>query len=344
MFHRLYLDLILGLKSDNAFYLLFWMMGFVATVILLLFFLEVSLFIIKKLKLKLKLKLNENISNKNSKAVKIDRRDFFKIAAVGTAATTISILGANETKHLHLNRVSIHHPNLPLELNGLKIGLMSDLHVGPLIKKERARRACDLLLSVTPDLIALTGDLADGHVDTLKDELLPLLDLQAPLGVFMVTGNHEYYWGADEWCDFYASSGITVLRNENQIVDVRGKKLMVAGVNDYHAPRFHHKDISDPSVAIKSNISADFKILLAHQPKSCEVAANSGFDLQLSGHTHGGQSLPFSIIVGFSQQYLSGLYKHKEMPLFVTNGAGYWGPPVRLGVPSEVVLLTLLKV
>jgi len=237
--------------------------------------------------------------------------------------------------------VDIPIEGLPEELDGFRIAQVSDLHVGPTIGAEFARGVVQTVNGLAPDLIALTGDFVDGSVEHLSEGIAPLADLQAPDGVFFVTGNHEYYSGPVAWCRKMKELGMEVLLNSHQVI-VRGtSKLLVAGVTDYRAGRMLPSHRSDPDAAMAGAPECDAKILLAHQPKSCTAAKPYAFDLQLSGHTHGGQIFPWNFMVWLTQPFTKGLYRFGSGWVYVNPGTGYWGPPMRVGVPSEVTLLTL---
>ena len=218
---------------------------------------------------------------------------------------------------------------------------VSDLHVGPTIGAEFARGVVQTVNDLAPDLIALTGDFVDGTVEHLSEGIAPLADLQAPEGVYFVTGNHEYYSGPVAWCRKMKELGFEVLLNSHEVVLRGAAKLLVAGVTDYRAARMLPSHRSDPAAAVAGAPDCDAKILLAHQPKSCTAAEPHGFDLQLSGHTHGGQIFPWNFLVWISQPFTNGLYPFGRGWIYVNPGTGYWGPPMRVGVPSEVTLLTL---
>ncbi|MBW1981530.1 MAG: metallophosphoesterase [Deltaproteobacteria bacterium] len=231
--------------------------------------------------------------------------------------------------------------NLPADLEGLRIVQITDVHVSLTIGRAFVQSIVDAVNRLTPDLIAFTGDLADGSVADLRDDVAPLAELSAPYGSFFVTGNHEYYSGVEPWVEELDRLGFTVLINEHQILG-RGKdRFVVAGVTDYSARHFLSEHISSPKTALAGVPSDLVKILLAHQPRSVFAAAREGVDLQISGHTHGGQYYPWNFLVGLSQPYISGLHLHDSTYIYVSRGAGYWGPPLRLAAPSEIALITL---
>lgn len=273
-----------------------------------------------------------------------DRRLFFKrklsLAGMGVLGTATSI-GAYQAVNPVLEKVLIPLPKSHKDLAGLKIVQLSDVHIGPTLKIDFLKDVVEKANSVSPDIIAITGDLIDGRVPALANDLQELRNLKARLGVYFITGNHEYYWNVAEWTDFIRSLGIKVLENEHEILKFKDRSFAIGGVTDYRANRFGKQHQSSPSKAIKNIDSNIYKILLAHQPQSCYEAESVGWHLQLSGHTHGGQGFPWNILVSMVQPYLKGLYDHKSMKLYVNRGTGYWGPPYRLGLPGEITEIIL---
>ena len=269
--------------------------------------------------------------------------EWIPVAFAGIAGG-MGVFGLRETMagpKIHEKEVPI--PNLALGLRGLTIVQISDLHVGPTIRKAYVERVVKEAMALKPDLIAVTGDLIDGEVAELESETAPLAGLQAPLGVFYVTGNHEYYWGAEKWVNHTRKLGFLPLQNENRVVEKNGAKLLVAGVNDLSSHSFEEGVASDPKKAAESDHSTDLKLLLAHRPGSCYEAEKAGFDLQLSGHTHAGQFFPWNFLVAWAHPYYRGLNRHGKMWVYVNAGTGYWGPPMRLAIPSEITLLRLVE-
>ncbi len=237
--------------------------------------------------------------------------------------------------------ISVPCDGLHRELEGLTIVQISDLHVGPTIRRRYVEHVVQRVLSLAPDLIAITGDLADGHPDRLQEHIGPLALLKAPLGVFYVTGNHEYYWGGQRWIDAVAALGCTTLIDRNEMLDHRGARLLVGGVADAAARQFVAPSCGDIGQAADADGKPDFRLLLAHRPDVCDAAERAGFDLQLSGHTHGGQFFPFNLVVRLTHRYHRGLVRHGRMWLYVSSGTGYWGPPHRFWVPAEITVLRL---
>jgi predicted MPP superfamily phosphohydrolase len=238
-----------------------------------------------------------------------------------------------------VRNVEIAIDGLPKELAGLRIAHLSDLHVGPTIKRDFVQRIVDRTNALQPDLIVFTGDMADGPVERLKADVEPLAALRAPLGLFSITGNHEYYSGVHDWTAQTERLGFRVLINDSCLIE-RGKhSVALVGITDFSAEAVLPDHRSDPLGTLTNAPKADLTILLAHQPRS--VHAAGGADLQLSGHTHGGQFIPWKYIVPLQQTYLAGLHRHESTWIYVHSGCGYWGPPLRLGAPSEIALHTI---
>jgi predicted MPP superfamily phosphohydrolase len=177
----------------------------------------------------------------------------------------------------------------------------------------------------------------------MRDEVAPLSMLGAPHGKFFVTGNHEYYWDAPGWVREVQSLGFDALVNTHRLIQHGSGRLLLAGVTDSSASGWTPGHRSDPQAAMSGAPAADVRVLLAHQPTSAFAAQRAGFDLQLSGHTHGGQYFPFNLVVRLFQPFVHGLHKVKEMWLYVSRGTGYWGPPIRIGAPSEITLIELVR-
>lgn len=257
-------------------------------------------------------------------------------------ASGFSSLGfLNAHVRLTTKRVSVKVKHLPSNLEGFTIVQISDVHIGPTIKGKFLERVVKRINRLNPDIVAITGDLLDGPVRVLKNYLRPLQDIQSKYGTYYVTGNHEYYSGVLEWLPEISNLGIQVLLNENKKIDIGGTKILVAGVTDLHAGRMLRSHTTNPKLAMEGGESADYKILLAHQPNSVYEAEQVGFDLQLSGHTHGGQYFPGNILIYLFQKFVAGLHQYKRTQLYVSRGTGYWGPPIRLGAPSEISVLKL---
>ena len=264
---------------------------------------------------------------------------------VSTAAMLFTGYGLAEARDVPaVKRVDIPFKNLPPQLNGFRIVQITDIHVSPTVKRPYVAGIVDRVNKLDADLVALTGDLVDGSVRQLSGDVEPLADARSRYGNFFVTGNHEYYSGAPAWVKKVEDLGYTVLNNAHRVIEHNDRKIVIGGVTDYRAGRFYNSHRSDPEKALKGAPPADLKILLAHQPKSVFAAAKAGFDLQISGHTHGGQFFPYNLMVHFFQPYVAGLHQHENTRIYISRGTGYWGPPLRLGSPSEITLLRLVAV
>ena len=242
-----------------------------------------------------------------------------------------------------VRHVDIPIADLPPALVGLRIVQISDLHVGPTIKAPFVERVVARVNELQPDLIAFTGDLADGSVERLAPHTAALAELTAPLGVYFCTGNHEYYSGVESWTEQARRLGFDVLINELRQIDCDGGRIALAGTTDFSAGELVPDHASDPAKALAASDGADVRILLAHQPRSIEAASQADCHLQLSGHTHGGQFVPWKYAIPLQQPYVAGLHKFRDTWIYVHRGTGYWGPPLRLGAPSEIALLTLSR-
>jgi len=250
----------------------------------------------------------------------------------------------NARRIAKVRRVNVVLPDLPAAFEGFTIVQISDLHVGPTIKRRYVQAVVDAANRLQPDLVAVTGDMVDGSVASLAAHTAPLANLRARHGVFAVTGNHEYYSGAPAWIGEFRRLGLQVLLNRHTVIWRGRSALVLAGVTDYGAGAFDPAQRSDPHAALAgAPAEASVRVLLAHQPRSALAAAQAGFDLQLSGHTHGGQFLPWNLFVRLQQPYTAGLHRLGRLQVYVSRGTGYWGPPKRLGAPSEITLLRLLR-
>lgn len=239
-------------------------------------------------------------------------------------------------------RMTIPIEHLPEDLNGFTIVQITDLHVSSTIKRRFVQQVVDMTNDLKPDLVALTGDLADGSVEELRDDVAPLAGLKAPHGLYFITGNHDYYSGVAPWLQEVARLGFDVLLNEHRVIE-RGKgRLLLAGVTDLSGGQFRSDHVSDPYKAIAGAPQCDAKILLAHQPKSIFDAAKVGFDYVISGHTHGGQYLPYHFLAALAQPYISGLHQYDQTRIYVSRGTGYWGPQLRIGARSEITVHKLV--
>ena len=258
-------------------------------------------------------------------------------AVLGVTAL-LSIVGLVQARCPRVKHVEIAIDDLPPQLDGYRIVQWSDVHVGPTIQRRFVANLVEKTNALDADAIAITGDLIDGYLGELRDQVAPLADLRARDGIYYVTGNHEYYWRAGEWVEEIERLGLIFLKNTNRIIHRDGAKLVIAGITD-PVGRYTHK--SDPVRALAGAPSDATKVLLSHRPQAAEAASKLGVDVQLSGHTHGGQFFPFNYLIKFFQPIVAGLHRVGRTWLYVSRGTGYWGPPSRLGVHGEITEILL---
>jgi predicted MPP superfamily phosphohydrolase len=264
--------------------------------------------------------------------------------AVPLTALAVTLVGlVNARRVARVVEVEVPIDGLPTALHGYTIVQISDIHVGPTIKHGYLTAIVDKVNALGPDAIAITGDLVDGSVQRLAAHTAPLARLVARDGAFFVTGNHEYYSGAKAWIVELRRLGLTVLVNEHVLCERDGEALMIAGVTDFTAHLFDPSQRSDArAAAAGARRAVSARILLAHQPRSAPAAAEAGFDLQLSGHTHGGQFFPWNLFVPLQQPFTAGLNRLSQLWVYTSRGTGYWGPPKRFGAPSEITRVRLV--
>ena len=289
-------------------------------------------------------------------AINWPRLQRWSAVAVLLLATGTSVVGFfNARRTAPVKRVDVPIKGLPAAFHGFTIAQLSDLHVGPTIRRGYIQRIVDRVNRLEADAIAITGDLVDGTVAALRSHIAPLAGLKARHGTFVVTGNHEYYAGAHAWIDELRRLGLRVLMNEHVLLGANGAgaaqndeeiddaTLVLAGVTDFHAAHFDAAHASSPAAALAgAPARAATRVLLAHQPRSAPAAAAAGFQLQLSGHTHGGQFFPWNLFVPMQQPFTAGLHAQDDMWVYTSRGTGYWGPPKRFGAPSEITLVRLV--
>ncbi|OZV77944.1 hypothetical protein CA850_21415 [Micromonospora echinospora] len=241
-----------------------------------------------------------------------------------------------------LDRVQIPLAKLPRSMDGLRIATVSDIHLGPLRGRAHTERIVAAINRLDADLVAVVGDLVDGSVAELGEAAAPLRDLRSRFGSFFVTGNHEYYSGVEEWVQEVDRLGLRVLQNERLEIAARGGVLDLAGVNDPSGEGGTGLAAGpDYAAALGDRDTSRPVVLLAHQPVAALEASKFDVDLQLSGHTHGGQIVPFNLAVRLEQPVVSGLGEVDGTKVYVTNGAGFWGPPVRVGAEPQITLVEL---
>lgn len=265
-------------------------------------------------------------------------------AVVAVIALVLLLWGHREAMRVsRVRRIDVTIPRLGAGLDGLRLVLLTDTHYGPINRAEWSRGVTEVVNSLDADIVAHTGDIADGEVDQRREQAAPLGDVRASMARVYVTGNHEYFSGAQGWVDHMASLGWEALHNRHVVVSRGGDSLVVAGVDDRTAAGSgvtgHHMD----HAAALAGTGPDLPVLLlAHQPQQITGAVAHGVDLQISGHTHGGQMWPFHYLVRIDQPVLQGLSRHgARTQLYTSRGTGFWGPPFRIFAPSEITLLTL---
>lgn len=274
----------------------------------------------------------------------LSRRLFLaRASAVAAGVASVGLVGVGTATALgppDVLRVPVRLRNLDPAFRGFRIAVVSDIHLGPLAGRAHTERIVGMINEAAPDLVAIVGDVVDGTVAELGSAAAPLRDLVSREGSFFVTGNHEYFVDDTlEWLREVERLGVHPLRNESTTIRRGGAVVNLAGVNDLAGER--HSDGPDFDRAL-SGVSPDGPtVLLAHQPVLVEEAAARGVDLQLSGHTHGGQMWPFHYLVRAVQPSLAGLSSVDGTQLYVTRGAGFWGPPVRIGAPPDITVLSL---
>ena len=247
------------------------------------------------------------------------------------------------TRVARVKDVEVALAGLPESLDGFTIAQITDIHVGPTIKRDFVAGVVERVNRMKPDLVAITGDLVDGRVSELASHTAPLGALASRHGTYFVTGNHEYYSGAPAWIGELRRLGAHVLLNEHVVLEHDGARLAIAGVTDFSAHHFDPSQRSDPQRAAAGLPREAVKVLLAHQPRSAPMAEKAGFDLQLSGHTHGGQFWPWNLFVRLQQPFTAGLHRLGRMWVYISRGTGYWGPPMRFGIPSEITRIRLTR-
>lgn len=271
------------------------------------------------------------------------RRQFLKKnLAFATLAGSTLVTGVGVANSFDPKVVAVTIPlkNSHKNLSGLKIVQLSDVHIGPTLKRDFAEMLVERVNALNPDVIVITGDLIDGTVADIGEELIPFKNFKSRLGTYFVTGNHEYYWYAREWIEYSKKLGMRPLVNENIQLEHNGFPFYLAGVNDVYSKRVDPEFACDLVKAQQSIPVEAYSILLSHQPKTCFEATKLKYNLQLSGHTHGGQGFPWNLIVHLVQPYIKGLHLVEDMHLYVSTGTGFWGPPNRFMINSEITEIT----
>lgn len=268
--------------------------------------------------------------------------------AVAVAVAVISAVllawGHHEAMRVpRVRRLDVRLPRLGAGLDGTRVVVLADTHYGPIDRARWSARVAEAADALEADVVVHAGDIADGTPDQRRAQSAPLGTVRARLAKVYVTGNHEYFGEAQGWLDRMAELGWEPLHNRHVVVERGGDALVLAGVDDVTAGSSglagHHADLEGALAGADRERPV---LLVAHQPKFVRHAAAAGIDLQVSGHTHGGQIWPFHYLVRTDQPVVQGLSRHGERTLLYTSrGTGFWGPPFRVFAPSEITLLTL---
>jgi uncharacterized protein len=268
------------------------------------------------------------------------RRRLNRVASPFVAAFTIALIGWGvlEAARPTTTAFEMSSPQLPAEFDGTTVALITDIHAGAVRSASFTRGVVEMVNATKPDVVVIAGDLVDGPESRYGPELEPLADLEAPLGVYATIGNHDLFNDTDAWVRRFESVGLDVLRNE--VVELRRGEatISLAGVNDITGEGAYRPDYA---AALGSTDPRTFTLFAAHQPLQAYAATGRGVDLQISGHTHGGQMWPINYLVPLQQPYLEGYATVGDVPVFTTRGVGAAGPPVRVAAPPEVPIITL---
>ncbi|MEU0494177.1 metallophosphoesterase [Mycobacterium sp. NPDC006124] len=271
-----------------------------------------------------------------------------RVVAVTVVVVALAVLAWGHYEAMRVPRVravDVVLPRLGSGLDGLRVAMITDTHYGPIDRRRWSAGVTERVNALDADLVCHVGDIADGTVAMREPQAAPLKAMRAKLARVYVTGNHEYYGEALGWVDYMTDIGWDVLHNRHVVLERGGDRLVVAGVDDATAGGSgvtgHGADLpaaladTDPELPV---------LLLAHQPKQIPDAVAAGVDLQISGHTHGGQIWPFNFFVRLDQPVVHGLSRHGERTqLYAGRGTGFWGPPFRVFAPSEITVLTLRR-
>ena len=269
-----------------------------------------------------------------------------RITALAVVAVAIVLVGWGAVEAMRLPRtktVDIVLPRLGHGLDGLRVAVLADTHYGPINRQRWSARVAATVNALNPDVVCHVGDLADGTVDQRREQVAPLATVRATMAKLYITGNHEYFSEAQNWLDHMACLGWEPMHNRHLVVERDGAQLILAGIDDPTGVSSGLAGHGPNLTAALADTDPDTPVLLlAHQPKQVALATEAGVDLQLSGHTHGGQIWPFHLLVRLDQKFLHGLSRHgTRTQLYTSRGAGFWGPPLRVFAPSEISLLTL---
>jgi uncharacterized protein len=284
---------------------------------------------------------------RTGKPIDATRRTFLARLIAGVAGiVTLGLSGAGIAEALGevaLKNVKVRLSKLPKAMSGLRIVQLTDVHIGPMIGRQWLEGIVARVNALDPDIVVITGDLVDGSVAALRDHVAPLAQLRSKHGVYFVTGNHEYYSGVKQWVEHLGTLGVRVLRNERVMIGEGASSFDLAGVDDHTGGQFEKDHGADVPKALAGRDPNRECILLAHQPKEIVEAAKLGVGLQLSGHTHGGQVFPATLLVRLQQPFVAGLDRLGDTQIYVSRGTGYWGPPMRVAAPAEIAVIELVS-
>jgi predicted MPP superfamily phosphohydrolase len=276
-----------------------------------------------------------------------DRREFITRTLPRSVAATGAIITGYGTYRAftppEVTETVIPIAKLPPSLEGLRIVQLTDIHVGPFIRRKLIDRLVEQANALRPDLLVITGDMVDGKVPELGDSVAGLGNLRARFGTFFVTGNHDYGSGDREWVAFLEQHGIPSLRNRRVEIGDAGGSIDLIGVDDWSSGRRRGRPGYDLDAAIAGRDPDRASVLLAHQPANFDEVVAQGIDLQISGHTHGGQIFPMTHMVGVRYPYDRGLFREGDAHIYVSRGCGFWGPPARVGSPPELATIILVR-
>lgn len=256
---------------------------------------------------------------------------------------SLIIAHVNALRGPEVLRVEVPIKDLPKDLEGYSIIQISDLHAGAGIDRKYVENVVEKINNLEADVVVMTGDIADGNFEKYKDNVEPLSKLSKKRPVIYITGNHEFILDSGIWINYFQQLGAKVLLNQHTLITKGASRILFAGVIDPEVKEVDQNKGPDIGESLAGSPKTDIKILLAHQPNIAE-SASKHFDLQLSGHTHGGQFFPWNKVIKLLQPYASGLKKSGDMWVYTNSGTGFWGPPFRLGTRSEITILKLKRI
>ena len=259
------------------------------------------------------------------------------VAAVAVGGTAY---GAFEAARPSITRFEVASPELPVEFDGVRVALVTDVHSGAVRSAAFTQQVVDLVNEQRPDLVVVAGDLVDGDAARYAPEIAPLADLEAPLGVFATTGNHEMFRDTANWVTAFEDVGLTMLQNSAVPLERSGATITLAGVHDATG---EGRWAPDYDAALGGTDAGAYTLFAAHQPLQALDVEGRGVDLQLSGHTHGGQMWPINYLVPLEQPMLEGRASVAGTTVVTSRGAGAWGPAIRVAAPPEVPIITLRR-